>query len=166
MENINSRHTISLYMANKPGVLNRIALIFSRRGFNIDSLVVSESQDPKFSQMNIVATGDAESLEKIIGQLNKLVDVLHARDYSGQDVIQKEMAMIKINCLPEKRAEAMQIIETFKAQIIDLTVETLTVESQGTSNKLDALKIMLEPFGIREIVRSGKMLIARGTKTT
>lgn len=166
METPIARHTISLYVANKPGVLNRIALTFSRRGFNIDSLVVSESQDPRFSQMNIVASGDQDSLEKILSQLNKLIDVVHAKDYSGQDILQKEMALIKINCLPEKRTEAIQIVQSFKAQTVDLTAETLTIEVRGNSEKLDALKVMLEPFGIREIVRSGKMLMARGTKTT
>lgn len=166
METPIARHTISLYVANKPGVLNRVALTFSRRGFNIDSLVVSESQDPRFSQMNIVASGDATSLQQILNQLNKLVDVIHAKDYSGQDVLQKEMALIKINCPVDKRTEAIQIVQSFKAQTVDLTNETLTIEVRGNSEKLDALKTMLEPFGIREIVRSGKMLMARGTKTT
>lgn len=166
METNITRHTLSLYVANKPGVLNRIALTFSRRGFNIDSLVVSESQDPRFSQMNIVASGDQDSLEKILSQLNKLIDVIHARDYSGQDILQKEMALIKVNCMPDKRTEVIQIVQAFKAQTVDLTSETMTIEVRGNSEKLDALKTMLEPFGIREIIRSGKMLMARGTKTT
>lgn len=166
MTSPNARHTISLYVANKPGVLNRIALVFSRRGYNIDSLVVSESQDPNFSQMNIVASGDAETLEQILKQLNKLVDVIHAKDYSNEDVIQKELALIKVNCPPERRTEALQILATFKAETVDLTSETLTLQVTGKSEKLDALKFLLEPFGIREIVRTGKVLMARGTKTT
>src|SRR5512137_2237055 len=93
-----ARHSISLYVANKPGVLIRIALVFSRRGYNIDSLVVSETQDPRFSRMNIVASGDRETLEQILKQLNKLTDVIHARDYSFSEVIEKELALVKIDC--------------------------------------------------------------------
>lgn len=165
-EKINYRHTISLYVANKPGVLNRIALVFSRRGYNIDSLVVSESNDPDFSQMNIVASGDRETLTQILNQLNKLVDVISAKDYSGEDVIQKELALIKITCPTDKRTEVLQIVQAFRAETVDLTSETLTIQVTGKTEKIDALKIMLSPFGIREIVRTGKVLITRGSKKT
>jgi acetolactate synthase-1/3 small subunit len=160
------RHSLSLYVANKPGVLNRITQVFSRRGYNIDSLVVSETQNPDFSQMNIVASGEARTLEQIIKQLNKLVDVIHAKDYSNSDVIQKELALIKINCGPERRTEALQIAEAFKAKTQDLSAETLILEVTGSTEKLDALKTMLEPFGIREMVRTGKVIMARGLATT
>ena len=161
-----TRHTISLYVANKPGVLIRVALLFSRRGFNIDSLVVSETEDPGFSRMNIVAKGDRTTLEQILKQLNKLVDVVHARDYAFEDVIQKELALVKIDCPPERRAEALQVIETFKAKTIDLTETTLAVEVTGNSEKLDALETMLRSFHIREMVRTGKVLMARGEAAT
>ena len=111
-----ARHSISLYVSNKPGVLIRIALVFSRRGYNIDSLVVSETEDPRFSRMNIVAQGDRTTLEQILKQLNKLVDVIHARDYSYEEVIQKELALFKIDCLPERRTEAFQVMDAFKAR--------------------------------------------------
>ncbi|HTH14638.1 MAG TPA: acetolactate synthase small subunit [Spirochaetia bacterium] len=161
-----TRHTISLYVANKPGVLNRIALVFGRRGYNIDSLVVSESTDPDYSYMNIVATGEKETLVQIIKQLNKLVDVVSARDYSNEDVIQKELALFKINCPPERRTEVLQIAQTFKAVSEDLTETTLTLMVTGKSEKIDALKVMLATYGILELVRTGKVLISRGDHRT
>ena len=160
------RHTISLYVANKPGVLNRIALVFGRRGYNIDSLVVSESTDPDYSYMNIVATGDGETLVQIIKQLNKLVDVVSAKDYSKEDVIQKELALFKINCPPDRRTEVLQIAQTFKAVSEDLTATTLTLMVTGKSEKIDALKEMLSLYGILELVRTGKVLISRGDHRT
>jgi acetolactate synthase I/III small subunit len=160
------RHTISLYVANKPGVLNRIALVFGRRGYNIDSLVVSESTDADYSYMNIVASGDPETLQQIIKQLNKLVDVVSAKDYSNEDVIQKELALFKINCPPEQRTEVLQIAQTFKAVSEDLTGTTLTLMVTGKSEKIDALKEMLTPYGILELVRTGKVLISRGDHRT
>jgi acetolactate synthase-1/3 small subunit len=161
-----ARHSISLYVSNKPGVLIRIALVFSRRGFNIDSLVVSETEDPGFSRMNIVAKGDRATLVQILKQLNKLVDVVHARDYSFEDVIQKELALFKIDCPTERRAEAIQVMEAFKAKTIDLTETTMAIEATGSSEKLDALETMLRSFHIREMVRTGKVLMARGEATT
>jgi acetolactate synthase-1/3 small subunit len=161
-----ARHSLSLFVSNKPGVLIRIALVFSRRGFNIDSLVVSPTQDPRYSRMNIVARGGRDTLEQILKQLNKLVDVIHARDYSYEDVIQKELALVKIDCPSERRAEAFQVMEAFKARTIDLAESTLAVEVTGSSEKLDAFETLLRPFGIRDIVRSGKLLMARGEKTT
>lgn len=160
------KHVISLLVANKPGVLIRIALVFSRRGFNIDSLVVSESQDPRFSMMNITATGDPETLSQILAQVNKLIDVVHARDYTESDILQKELALIKINCSPEQRTQALQIAQAFKAKTTDITQESLIFEISGSSEKLDAFQKMLVPFGIREVVRSGKLLMARGLEST
>jgi acetolactate synthase-1/3 small subunit len=116
--------------------------------------------------MNIVARGGRESLEQILKQLNKLVDVIHARDYSYEDVIQKELALIKIDCPTESRGEAFQVMEAFKAKTIDLGESTLAAEVTGSSEKLDAFETLLRPFGIREMVRSGKLLMARGAETT
>jgi acetolactate synthase I/III small subunit len=160
------KHSISLYVADKPGVLNRIALVFSRRGFNIDSLVVSESKEPGFSQMNIVATGGKETLDQILKQLNKLVDVIHAHDYSGEDIIEKELALIKVSCPIEKKSEALQIGLAFRADPVDVTEETITFMVTGTTEKIDAFKLIYRAFGILEMVRTGKVLIARGKKIT
>ena len=164
-ENLQS-HTISLYVANKPGVLNRIALVFSRRGYNIDSLVVSPSTTPDFSFMNIVASGDKNTLKHILGQLNKLIDVISARDYSSEDVIQQELALFKVHCPLEKRTEVLQISQAFKAVTEDLTEQTLTLMITGKSEKINAFKELLVPYGILELVRTGKILITRGEHRT
>lgn len=164
--NTQKKHVISLLVSNKPGVLIRIALVFSRRGYNIDSLVVSESQDPRFSMMNISASGDPDTLHLILAQLNKLIDVVHARDYTDSDILQKELALVKINCSAEQRTQALQIAQAFKAKTIDIGQESLIFEIAGQSEKLDAFQKMLIPFGVREVVRSGKLLMARGLETT
>jgi acetolactate synthase-1/3 small subunit len=116
--------------------------------------------------MNIVATGEKETLDQILKQLNKLVDVIHARDYSGEDIIEKELALIKIQCPAEKKTEALQISLAFKADPIDLTGETITFMVTGTTEKIDAFKLMMNVYGIMEIVRTGKVIIARGSRLT
>jgi acetolactate synthase-1/3 small subunit len=160
------KHTISLLVSNKPGVLIRISLVFARRGYNIDSLVVSPSQDPSFSVMNIVATGDAETLDQILKQLNKLVDVLHARDRTGEDIIERELAIIKLRCPPEVRTDILQIARAFFCDIVDLSDKSVTFQVSGKTEKLDAVNKVFEPFGIMEMVRTGKLLMARGEETT
>ncbi len=160
------KHVISLKVSNKPGVLIRIALVFSRRGYNIDSLVVSESQDPRFSMMSITASGDPDTLHLILAQLNKLVDVVHAQDYTDSDILQKELGLIKISCSAEQRNQALQIAQVFKAKTIDVGQESLIFEISGQSEKLDAFQKVLVPFGILEVVRSGKLLMARGLEST
>jgi acetolactate synthase I/III small subunit len=162
----NGRHTISLFVSNRPGVLNRTALVFSRRGFNIDSLVVSASHDPDFSHMTICASGDEKVLAQILNQLNKLVDVVHARDNTGQDVIERELALIKIRCPTGKRTELLDIATAFKGQIMDLSENSVTFQVTGRTEKLDAATRMLEPYGIIDLVRTGKVLIARGDALT
>jgi acetolactate synthase-1/3 small subunit len=160
------QHTISLLVANKPGVLIRIALVFSRRGFNLDSVVVSQTHRPEFSRMNIVASGDKESLAQIIKQLDKLVDVVHAADHTGEEIIQGEIAFIKVNCPVELRTELLQLGDHFRARSVDLTDDTITFEATGKTTKLNAFQLMLEKYGILESVRSGKLLMARGRQDT
>ncbi len=159
-------HAISLYVSNKPGVLNRVALVFARRGFNIDSLVVSEGQDPGFSHMNLVASGDEKTLVQIIKQLNKLVDVIHAKEHTGKDAIQRELALLKVKCPPAKRTELLDIAHAFGCRILDLGESTLTLQATGSTEKIDGLRKMVDPYGILELVRSGKLLIARGEGIT
>ncbi len=161
-----AKHAISLYVANKPGVLIRISLVFARRGYNIDSLVVSQAHDPDFSRMNIEATGDAKTLDQILKQLNKLVDVVHAKDNTIEDVVTRELALIKLSCPPEKRAELLQIAHAFDAETIDLTEGTITLQISGDSQKLDTVHTVFNSYGIVEMVRSGKIIIARGEKLT
>lgn len=164
--NNTKKHVISLHVANKPGVLIRISLVFARRGYNIDSLVVSEANDPDFSMMNIVASGDEKTLGQILKQLNKLVDVIHAKDYSGKEILQREMALIKVDCPPEKRTEVLQIADVFNCEAVDLTDTTITIMVTGRSEKLDAVKKLFENYGIKEIVRTGKILMSRGDTFT
>jgi acetolactate synthase-1/3 small subunit len=166
MEYTNQSHVISLYVANKPGVLNRISLVFSRRGFNIDSLVVSESQDPRYSTMTMTAVGSKNVLIQILKQLNKLVDVIHAKEYTDSNVIKREMGLMKLNCSPEQRTEVLQIAQAFRAETMDLTHDSLTLECKGSPEKLDTLEEMLNPFGLIEVVRTGTVLMARGAEQT
>jgi acetolactate synthase-1/3 small subunit len=160
------KHTISLYVANKPGVLNRIALVFARRGFNIDSIVASPAHDPDFTHMNIVATGDELTLEQILKQLNKLVDVVHAVEHTGEGAIERELALIKLRCPAAIRTEVLEVAHTFKCRALDLTENTITLQVTGTSEKLDALHSMVNKYGVLEMVRTGKVLITRGEAIT
>ncbi len=160
------KHTISLLVSNKPGVLTRVALVFARRGFNIDSLVVSQAQSPEFSRMNIEATGNERTLNLMLTQLNRLVDVIHAVDHASDDVIQRELALFKVNCTPDKRTSVLQIADTFRGQTVDIGDDTITLQVTGKSTKVDAFHTMMSPFGIMELVRTGKVLMSRGKEST
>ncbi len=159
-------HTISLFVNNTPGVLVRVALVFSRRGFNIESLVVSPGAEGRFSRMTITCSGEPEVLEQIIKQLAKLVDVVHAIDHTGDLAYETEIALIKIEAPLEERTEILQIAEHFKARFVDYGTESMILQAYGSSEKLDALISLLRPFSISELVRSGKLLMARGKSTT
>ncbi len=160
------QHSISLLVNNRPGVLIRIALVFARRGYNIDSLVVSPTHNGRFARMNIVASGEPKTLEQIIRQLNKLIDVIHAKDHTGETVVEKELALIKVRCAPERRTEVLQIAEHFKGQALDLSESTILIQATGGTEKLDALETMLDKYGIVELVRTGKVIMARGETGT
>jgi acetolactate synthase-1/3 small subunit len=147
-------------------VLIRVSLVFARRGYNIDSLVVSGAHDPQFSQMNIVASGDAKTLDQILKQLNKLVDVVHATDNTSENVIQKELLLIKLECPPEKRTEILQVASAFNGEIVDLSDSTITFEVSGDSEKLDTVHNICSHYGVVEMVRSGKILMAKGARIT
>jgi acetolactate synthase-1/3 small subunit len=160
------KHTISLYVANKPGVLIRIALVFARRGYNIDSLVVSPSHDPDFSTMNIVASGDRKTLDQILKQLNKLIDVVHATDRTLDDVIHRELALIKVHCEPDMRGEVLQLAKALDCDTVDLGERSVTIQATGPSDKLDSVGRVFERYGVLELIRTGKVLIARGETIT
>ncbi len=167
-------HTISLLVRNKPGVLVRVALIFSRRGYNIESLVVSpalslvgaEGAPGEFSRMTITCSGDLDSLEQIIKQLEKLIDVVHAIDHTGQAVIASELVLVKLKADLKHRTEILQVAENYKAKVVDYGTESLILRCAGESEKLDAFVMLLRPFSITELVRSGKILMARGLDET
>ena len=165
MEDI-KKHTISLLVCNKPGVLIRIALVFSRRGYNIDSLVVSEGISPEFSRMTITATGDKKTLIQIIKQLNKLIDVVHAIDNTDKSIIKRELALVKLSCVPDKRSDLFLLINACKGVTVDIGDKTISFEISGPSERIDAVKKIFEPYGILEIVRTGVTLMARGDEST
>lgn len=159
-------HTLSVYVTNKPGVLARVAQTFSRRGYNIESLVVSTAIDGNFSRMTIGVSGDADGLDQIIRQVSKLIDVLHCTDHTYDDVVVKEMGLIKIAVNAEERSEALQIAEHFGCKTVDLTESSMILQAVGDPAKIDALVEMIEKFKIIELVRTGKVLLARGAETT
>jgi acetolactate synthase-1/3 small subunit len=159
-------HTISLFVNNKPGVLVRVALVFSRRGFNIESLVVSPGAEGRFSRMTITCSGVPEDLEQIIKQLAKLVDVVHAIDHTADLSYETEIALLKLECALDQRTQILQIAEHFKARVVDYGTESLILQAYGASEKLDAFIDLLRPFNLIELVRSGKLLMARGKHIT
>ncbi len=159
------QHTITVLVENKPGVLARVSGLFARRGFNIESLAVSITDDPTVSRMTIVVTGDDSTLEQINKQTSKLIDVIRVIDYSGVPTVDRELAMIKVDAKPAQRAEIMQIVDIFRAKIIDISETTFTIEVTGGVEKVDAIEKLLAPFGIREVVRTGKIAMARGEHT-
>ena len=160
-------HTISILVRNKPGVLVRVALVFARRGYNIDSLVVSpDITDGGFSRITITSSGDPDTLEQIIKQCTKLIDVVHAIDHTGQAVIETEIALIKIRCPLDRRTEILQIAEQYNAKVVDYGADSLIARIYGASDKLDAFTALMRQFEIVEQVRSGKILMARALATT
>jgi acetolactate synthase-1/3 small subunit len=159
-------HTISLVVHNKPGVLVRVSLVFSRRGYNIESLVVSPTVGDDFSRMTITCSGDPATLEQIIKQLHKLVDVVHAIDHTGGDAYETEIALIKVRADLHERTEILQVAENFGAKVTDYGQDSMMLRVYGSSQKLDAFISLLRPYGLRELVRSGKILMVRGLQET
>ncbi|MBU1693390.1 MAG: acetolactate synthase small subunit [Verrucomicrobia bacterium] len=164
--NASDIHTLSVYVANKPGVLARIAQVFARRGFNIDSLVVSSSVDGNFSRMTITAQGDPAGLQQVIEALRKLIDVLHCVDHTNEDVVVRELALAKVKISPEERTEALQIADHFGAKTVDLTESSMILMVTGTTDKLDAMIGLVKKFQVIELVRTGKVVMARGGEET
>ncbi len=161
-----SVRNLSIYVANRPGALARIAQTFSRRGFNIDSLVVSAGARPGFSRMTITAEGDEAGWEQIVAQCSKLVDVLACRCHEDEEAVVRELALVKIKCDVAARAEALQIADHFRAKTMDLTETSMILQATGSPRKLDAMVGLLRKFEIVELVRTGKVLMARGEAET
>ena len=159
------KHTISVLVNNRPGVLTRTAALFSRRGFNIDSLAVSTTQDPDTSRMTIVVEGPDAILEQITKQLYKLLDVIKVLDHVGAPTVVRELALVKVNAEPSARAEIMQIVSIFRANIVDVSEDTFIVEVTGGADKIDAMTAMLRRFGIKEMMRTGRIVLSRGSRT-
>ncbi|MFQ5736720.1 MAG: acetolactate synthase small subunit [Thermodesulfobacteriota bacterium] len=158
------RHTISVLVTNEFGVLSRISGLFSGRGFNIESLSVAETMDPKQSRMTIVTSGDSKVLEQVTKQLNKLINVIRVQDFTGEEHIERELALIKVTANAESRAEILSIVDIFRARVVDVSPRTYTVEITGDEEKIAAITGLLRPFGIKETVRTGRIAMARSPK--
>ena len=158
------KHTLAVLVENKSGVLSRVASLFSRRGYNIDSLAVGVTEDPEISRMTIVVHGDDHVLEQVTKQLNKLVDVIKVSDIGGDDAVERELALIKVSADVDTRAEIIQIANIFRARIVDVAPKSMTVEVTGDEGKVEAIEKLLRQFGIKEMVRTGKIALVRGPK--
>ncbi len=159
------QHTISVLVVNRFGVLSRISGLFSGRGFNIESLNVAETNDSNISRMTIVTHGDNAKVEQITKQLNKLIDVIKVVDLTEESFVDREMILVKMNAEPRVREEILRIVEIFRAKVVDVSANTYTIEITGNESKLNGFMELLQPLGIQEVVRSGKIAISRGTKS-
>lgn len=159
------KHTLTVLVENKPGVLTRIAGLFARRGYNIESLAVGRTENPAFSRMTIVVEGDDRVIEQVTKQLYKLIEVIKLTDITNDEYVGREMILIKVNADPAIRGEIMQIVEIFRARIVDIGRNSLIIEATGDEGKIDAIESALRPFGIKEVVRTGKIAMARGAKS-
>jgi acetolactate synthase-1/3 small subunit len=148
-------------VVNEFGVLSRISGLFSGRGFNIESLCVAETMDPKISRMTIVTSGDERIVEQITKQLNKLINVVKVYDLTGEEYIKRELALIKVNSSVDTRAEILSIVEIFRAKVVDVGPKSYTIEITGDDGKIHAMTELLRPFGIRDIARTGRIAMAK-----
>ncbi len=158
-----TKHTLVALVEDRPGVLNRMASLFRRRGFNIESIAVGRSEIPHLSRMTIVVDGATTMVEQVRKQLDKVIDVVKVSDISGDDVIARELALIKVKATSSTRSEIMQIVDIFRAKIVDVASDSVTVEVTGDEEKVDSLYGLLRGFGIREIVRTGRVAMVRGS---
>jgi len=160
-----SRHTLSVLVENKPGVLARVASLFSRRGFNIDSLAVGPTEHPEISRMTIVVNVEELPLEQVTKQLNKLVNVIKIVELDPDASVQRELLLVKVKADLETRSHVLETVQLFRAKVVDVASDAVTIEATGTADKLDALIRVLEPFGIRELVQSGMVAVGRGSRS-
>jgi acetolactate synthase-1/3 small subunit len=159
-------HTLSIIVENRPGVLSRVTGLFSRRGFNIESLAVGTSEEPGVSRITIICVADDAKIEQVMKQLNKLVDVIKVSDITENERVERELALFKVTAEPgTSRAEVMQIADIFRAHIVDVGSKTVIMQVTGDSDKIDALEKLLRQYGVKELVRTGRIGILRGAKT-
>src|SRR5215470_16466575 len=160
-----NKHTLSVLVENKPGVLARVSSLFSRRGFNIDSLAVGPTEHPEISRMTIVVNVEELPLEQVTKQLNKLVNVLKIVELDTSTSVQRELVLVKVRADRAARTQVLETVNLFRARVVDVAPDTLTIEATGTADKLEALLRDLEPFGIKEMVQSGLVAIGRGSRS-
>jgi acetolactate synthase-1/3 small subunit len=159
------KHTIAVLVENKFGVLSRVAGLFSARGYNIESLSVGETLDPTVSRMTLVVRGDEFVIEQVMKQLHKLIDVIKVNDLTDDSHVERELVLVRVNAEPQHRAEILRVGDIFRAKVVDVTSTTFVLEATGDQGKIEALLELLRPMGIHEVVRTGKVAIARGPKT-
>ena len=159
-----TKHTIAVEVENRFGVLARIASLFSARGFNIDSLAVGETEDSTISRMTLVVPGDDQVIEQVIKQLRKLIDVIRVVDLTKEDRVERELVLVKVKARGADRAEIMRIVDIFRAKVVDIHPETFTIEVTGAEEKIEGILALLRPFGIKKLVRTGKIALPREGK--
>ena len=160
-----TKHTIVALVEDKPGVLNRMASLFRRRGFNIESIAVGHSEVPHLSRMTIVVDGTTTSVEQVRKQLDKVVDVVRVTDFSDASLVSRELALVKVKATSSSRSEIMQIVDIFRANIVDVGTDSVTVEVTGDEKKIDSLLNLLRGFGIVELARTGRIAMLRGDQS-
>jgi acetolactate synthase-1/3 small subunit len=160
-----ARHTLSVLVENKPGVLARVAALFSRRGFNIDSLAVGPTEHDDISRITLVASVEGHTLEQLTKQLNKLVNVLKIVELDASESVQRELLLVKVRTDASTRSAVLEMVQLFRAKVVDVSTEAVTIEATGTRDKIEALVRVLEPFGIRELVQSGMVAVGRGPRS-
>ncbi len=160
-----SKHTLSVLVENKPGVLARIASLFARRGFNIDSLAVGPTEYPDVSRMTIVVNVEDNPLEQVTKQLNKLINVLKIVELEPASSVSRELLLVKVKADPQIRSQVLEIVQLFRAKVIDVAVDAVTIEATGGADKIEALLRVLEPFGVKELAQSGMVAMGRGTRS-
>lgn len=158
------KHTLAILVKNQPGVLARVAGLFMRRGYNIESIAVGATEDPTVSRMTIVVDGDKRSVEQITKNVHKLIEVLKVTDLTEEKMVDRELALIKVTAESGNRSEILQIVDIFRAKIVDVSERSVIVEVTGDEGKVDAMVRMLRPHGIKELVRTGKVAMARGNR--
>jgi acetolactate synthase-1/3 small subunit len=158
------KHIISVLVENKVGVLSRITGLFSGRGFNIESLAVGETEDMAISRMTIVVSGDESILEQVRKQLGKIIDTIKVTDFTGSDYVERDLMLIKVNAIPGKRSEIIELIDVFRGKIIDVGQKDMIVEISGPEDRLEAVLNLLRPYGIKEVTRTGRIAMNRGPK--
>jgi len=160
-----AKHTLSVLVENKPGVLARIAGLFSRRGYNIDSLAVGPTEHPEISRMTVVVDLEDSPLEQVTKQLNKLIEVLKVVELDGTASVQRELLLVKVRADLSNRSHVLETVQLFRAKVVDVSPDAVVIEATGNSDKLDALLRVLEPFGIKELVQSGMVAVGRGQRS-
>ncbi len=160
-----SKHTLSVLVENKPGVLTRIAALFSRRGFNIDSLAVGPTEHAEVSRMTIVVNVEESPLEQVTKQLNKLVEVIKIVELEGSAAVTRELLLVKVKADAETRGQVLETVQLFRAKVVDVAPDAVTIEVTGSAEKLEAFLRVLEPFGVRELVQSGMVAVGRGGRS-